>query len=136
MHPCSYRMSNNQPPGSNLPLFKLDNVGHSPVDLRVQYYIWANDENLRNLVRYLTGAERIDRLLLGETNNGGGVQAGPSSLTGHLQPPPPSLQPVRAPGANAPPPAPNEQGAMQGMLAHTYGYAPGKMFLLSRTCSW
>lgn len=123
-------MSNNQPSGSNVPLY---NVGQNPVDLRVQFDMWGIEQHVRSLVSYLTGVERIDRVLVAESYNGGGGQGGASSLASYLQPPAPPSQSVRGPGANAPPPAQNEQGAMQGMLAHTYGYAAGKMFLLSWT---
>ena len=110
-------MSNNQPPGSNVPLY---NVGQNPVDLRVQFHMWGIEQNVRSLVSYFTGVERIDRVLVGESYNGGGGQGGASSLVSYLQPPAPPSQSVRGPGANDRPPAQNEQGAMQGMLAHTY----------------
>ena len=123
-------MSNNQPPGSNAPLFRLDQVGQNPLDLRAHFHMWNIEDNLRSLVRYLTGNDNVERLLLG--NNGGGVggggrQAGPSSLNGHLLTPAESLQPMRGPGPNAQPPLPNDQGAMQGMqgFPNTYGAFAG-----------
>ena len=142
MHPCSFRMSNHQPQpppppppngGPNSPYLKLD-APISPVDLYVQFFIWNNDENLRNLVRYLTGAERVDRLLPPALANngggGGGGGGGGQASSGHLQSPPPNMQPVRAPGPNAQPA--NEQMGMLAHTSHTYGFAPGKMLLLTR----